>query len=284
MLNRYLPYLTLWAALLIASIGLPSASAANAELPESIKSNGKIVLGLSANLGFPWATTKEGTTDEYIGIEPELAVEIAKRLGVKLVIQNLGFDALIPSLQAKRIDFIMSGMLDTPARQNKVDFVDHIVSGSAMLQTSNASNVLTSVDDACGLRVSVSRGTVEAASAEKLKETCEAAGKKAPEIQTFPDKNAQLPALSSGRSDVALGGMEYWGEVAAKHPDQFQVVGSSFNAGPCGIAIEKGSELGPIILQTMNEMIADGTYAALLDKYKFPAGSRVEKAVMNGKQ
>ena len=282
MLKRYLKCLALCAALSAASAGASGAYAANAELPERISSSGQIVLGLSANLGFPWATTKEGTTDEFIGIEPELANEIARRLGVKLVIQNLGFDALIPSLQAKRIDFIMSGMLDTPARQNKVDFVDHIISGSAMLQTANASKTLSSVEDACGLKVSVSRGTVEAASAEKLIKDCEAAGKDAPQIQTFPDKNAQLPALSSGRSDVAFGGMEYWGEVAAKNPSQFKVVGDSFNAGPCGIAIEKGSELGPVILQTMNDMIADGTYAKLLDKYQFPAGSRVEKAVMNG--
>ncbi|MBN9272333.1 MAG: transporter substrate-binding domain-containing protein, partial [Mesorhizobium sp.] len=48
--------------------------------------------------------------DVYVGVEPEMAAEIAKRLGLKLEVNNLGFDSLIPSLEANRINIIMSDM------------------------------------------------------------------------------------------------------------------------------------------------------------------------------
>lgn len=207
---------------------------------------------------------------------------IAQHLGLKLQVQNLGFDSLIPSLEANRINIIMSGMLDTVARQKRVDFIDHIVGGSAMLQQAKADRNVSSLADICGLKASALRGAVEAKSAQTQSEKCVAESKPAVEVQVYPDTRSQLAALASGRTDVALGDLLYFGDLSQTQADQFKLAGEPFNSGPCAIAVPKGSSLGPAIVNALNDLIADGTYGKILSKYKMIQASYVSQAVLNG--
>ncbi len=266
-----------------ASAGFAADQAGpNEKLPDAIKASGVLILGTTASIGLPWTSVKEGTTDQFVGVEPEMAAAIAKKLGLKLQVTNLGFDSLIPSLEANRINIIMSDMLDTPVRQKKVDFIDHIMGGSAMLMKANTDKKVASLDDICGLEVSAMRGSMESLSASKQSDKCVAEGKPAIEVQLFPDNGSQLTALTSNRSDVAMGDLVYSGLLAQEHPNQFVMVGDPFNFGPCGIAVAKGSPLGPLIVEALDAMIADGTYGEIMKKYNFIQQSYVTKAVLNG--
>ena len=269
---------------MLSCVAFASASfaAPNEKLPEAIKTSGVLVLGTTSSIGLPWTGIKEGTSDVYVGVEPEMAAEIAKRLGLKLEVKNLGFDSLIPSLEANRINVIMSDMLDTPVRQKKVDFIDHIMGGSAMLQKVSSDKKVASLDDICGLKASALRGSMESLSIAKQSEKCVAEGKPAIEEQLFPDTGAQLTSLTSNRTDVAMSDLIYVGMLAQKQSDQFKMVGEPFNFGPCGIAVPKGSPLGPLIAETLDAMIADGTYAEIMKSNGFVEQSYVTKAVING--
>lgn len=81
-----------------ATLALCVASAQAVEIPKDIQDSGKLVLGTSASVGLPWSSTKEGTTDQFIGFDHDLALAIAAKLGLKLEVANMGFDSLIPSL------------------------------------------------------------------------------------------------------------------------------------------------------------------------------------------
>jgi polar amino acid transport system substrate-binding protein len=256
--------------------------AADAKLPDDIKSSGKLVLGTSASVGLPWSSTKEGTTDQFIGFDHDLAEAIATKLGLKLEVSNMGFDSLIPSLQAGRVNIVISGMFDSLPREQKVDFVDHAVGGSAMLVKAGGTDDIKSRDDLCGHTASALRGAVEGTTAEEISKNCVAAGKAAVEVQTFPDTQSQFAALSSGRSDAALGDLEGMGLLAASQPDKFKLVGDAFNSGPVGIAVPKGSPLGAVVVETLDSLIADGTYDKLFKQYQLPEMARVTKAVLNG--
>ncbi|MDH4992501.1 ABC transporter substrate-binding protein [Aquamicrobium lusatiense] len=278
-LASLLPVMALVSCVAFAS---PSLAAPDERLPDAIKTSGVLVLGTTSSIGLPWTGIKEGTSDVYVGVEPDLAAEIAKRLGLKLEVNNLGFDSLIPSLEANRINIIMSDMLDTPVRQKKVDFVDHIMGGSAMLQKANSEQKIASLDDVCGLKASALRGSMESLSISAQSEKCVADGKPAIDVQLFPDTNAQITALTSSRTDVAMSDLIYVGMLASKQPEQFRMVGEPFNFGPCGIAVPKGSPLGPLIAETLDTMIADGTYAEIMERNGFIQQSHVTKAVING--
>ncbi len=270
-------------AVALAGVSLAGATAQpNEKLPQDIKDSGVLVLGTTASIGMPWTSIKEGTTDEHIGVEPEMAAEIAKRLGLKLEVRNLGFDSLIPSLEANRINIIMSDMLDTPVRQKKVDFVDHIFGGSAMLQAASSDKKVAALDDLCGLSASALRGAMEGISATKQSEKCVAEGKPAVDVQLYPDTGAQITALSSSRTDVALTDLVMAGMLGQQNPDRFKMVGDPFNFGPCGIAVAKGSPLAALIVEALDGMIADGTYGAIMEKNGFVKQSYITKAVING--
>ena len=71
----------------------------------------------------PFEFQKEGSK-EYTGFDMDLARAIGKQMGYKVEIQNMGFDALIPALNAGNIDMVAAGMSITEERQKAINFSD----------------------------------------------------------------------------------------------------------------------------------------------------------------
>jgi ABC-type amino acid transport substrate-binding protein len=57
------------------------------------------------------------------GMEVDFAHRLAKELGVTLKFVELPWDELIPALEDRRVDMVMSGMSITPERKKRVSFV-----------------------------------------------------------------------------------------------------------------------------------------------------------------
>ena len=57
--------------------------------------------------------------DTYTGFDIDLANAIGEKLGRKVEIKAMGFDALIPALKSGQIDMIASAMSATEERKNK---------------------------------------------------------------------------------------------------------------------------------------------------------------------
>ncbi|MEM7402697.1 MAG: ABC transporter substrate-binding protein [Myxococcota bacterium] len=75
-------------------------------------------VGLSADYP-PFEFQQNG---QLVGFDVDLAHLIAHELEAKVVFQEMDFAGLIPSLQAGRIDMIISGVSRTPEREKNVDF------------------------------------------------------------------------------------------------------------------------------------------------------------------
>ena len=58
------------------------------------------------------------------GVSVDLANALGKYLGRDVEIQNIPFDGLIPSLQTRKIDLIISSMTATAERAKTIDFSD----------------------------------------------------------------------------------------------------------------------------------------------------------------
>lgn len=106
--------------LLISSI---SAIAAETDsYYDKIQKKGELVVGLSADYPpYEFHATVNGK-DTVVGFDISIAEKIADDMGVKLKIQELGFDALLGSLKTGKIDIIISGMSPTPERLKEVNF------------------------------------------------------------------------------------------------------------------------------------------------------------------
>ena len=83
-------------------------------------------------------------------------------MGSEAEIQNIGFDGLIPALQAKNIDVIISGMTINDERKERVNFSDpYYQSGLTMVVRSDEENI-KSFSDLKGHKVAVQIGTTSA--------------------------------------------------------------------------------------------------------------------------
>jgi len=85
----------------------------------TIKSRGKLIVGTSLDFP-PFEFVDE--SNAVVGLDIDIANEIAKELGVKLEIRDISFDALIIALKNNEIDLVLAGLSITAERQQVVDF------------------------------------------------------------------------------------------------------------------------------------------------------------------
>lgn len=100
------------------------AAAPQGNLLQKVKEKGTLVMGTSS--GFPpyefIDTSKSDKT--VVGIDVALGQKIADKLGVKLVVQDMSFSALLSSIAADKIDIAISAINATDERRKAVDFSD----------------------------------------------------------------------------------------------------------------------------------------------------------------
>src|SRR3977135_2713799 len=161
------------------------ASAHAAELPEAIKQAG--ALRLTVNSTYAPMEDRDPATNELVGRDIHLPNELAKRLGVKIIWSETPFAELIPSLQTKRADFIISGISDRASRRETADFIDYLATGPQFFVL--AENAVKAAIDLCGKKVGTTRSTSFPIEIEKWsKQNCEANGKRA--VQYAPGENS----------------------------------------------------------------------------------------------
>jgi polar amino acid transport system substrate-binding protein len=74
------------------------------------------------------------------GVSVEIAKALGESLGREVIIENLAFDGLIPSLKTGKIDLIISSMTATPKRAESIDFSDsYLKTGLCLLVGKDAS-------------------------------------------------------------------------------------------------------------------------------------------------
>ncbi len=109
------------------------AAAPQGNLIQKIKEKGTLVMGTSS--GFPpyefIDTSKSDKT--VVGIDVALGQKIADKLGVKLVVQDMSFSALLSSIAADKIDIAISAINATDERRKAVDFSDPYMHSSHIL-------------------------------------------------------------------------------------------------------------------------------------------------------
>ena len=150
---------------------LAITTAQAAELPEAIKQAG--TLRLTVNSTYAPMEYRDPTTNQLVGLDIDLANELAKRLGVKIVWSETPFAELIPSLQTKRADFIISGISDRASRRETADFIDYLATGPQFFVL--AENAAKTAIDLCGKKVGTTRSTSFPIEIEKWsKQNCEA--------------------------------------------------------------------------------------------------------------
>ena len=100
------------------------------------------------------------TKGQPTGVSVDLAKALGASLGMKVQIQNMSYDGLIPSLKTGKIDLIISSMTATAERAQSIDFSDsYLQTGLCLLVRKNSPVQMITDLDKAGMTVAVKKGT-----------------------------------------------------------------------------------------------------------------------------
>jgi polar amino acid transport system substrate-binding protein len=246
----------------------PAAGAARADTitpPASVASAGKMVF-CSDISGPPLEYFDENSM--AVGSDIDIGTEIAKRMGVKAEFKNTAFSAIIPALQAKQCDAIISQLFDKPKRREVVDFVDYMYSSQSFLVAKGNPKNIKGLDDLAGLKVAVENGTTIQSLIDEQNKKFKEAGKPDAVAVVFPKDTDAQQALRIGQVDAYGTTLESAAFLLQKAGPVFDIGGAPFSKITAGIATRKGeADMHDAIDKAFNAMKADGTYHKILAKW-----------------
>ena len=249
-------------------------SALHNSLPETVRTRGYIIAGTNPNT--PPTTFYKEDNKTLAGREIDVMTAVAEKLGVKLQWHDTGgFDNIIPGLKSGRYDVALSNINATRKRLDQVDFVSYFdASRLGVISRQDAGiKPFTKLTEACGLEIGAGAGTTQLTRLSEASKACEAEGKPAINIATFPDRPAGVQAVVSGRVPMFFGPYEglTWQVNKVKALTMSGQI--SVNDAPVSIAFPKGSSLEVPVQAALNALIADGTYQKILDHWSIGYGA-----------
>ncbi len=270
--------LALAAALLATTVSVQAA-----ELPSRITSRGTIIAAIVPN--YPPLELRDPKTNELTGFDVELGNALAAKLGLRMQWQETSFDQMLASVRTGRVDIILSGMSDLASRQETATFIDYLRSGSQFFTQASRAAEFPNPQALCGKRVGASRRTALPNDIRAFSEAeCVAKGK--PAIEYVPTEGSAdaRTQLRQGRIDAAMQGGETLPYIMGLEPNTYAPVGEPVRFTLMGIAVGKEeTQLQQALADGVRALIADGTYAKLLEKWQLTPSAIPEVQINGGR-
>lgn len=197
------------------------------------------------------------------GFDVESINWIADKMGFEVKHQPMDWDGIIPALNAKKIDFVASGMSATEARKEVVNFAIPYYEVSQVLVVlkdgKNDFNTLLTT----GKKIGCQRGTTSSKSLNGLLAT----GKYKFEIVEYDSSDLSMEDLKIGRIEGSAMDSSIAYELCKK--GEYKTAGTfDVPSEKYGYAVRKGDDK---ILNLLNEglkkLMADPHWQVLKDKY-----------------
>ncbi len=239
---------------LVMCLALAACGAKGPSLAD-VQKAGKLTVATSPD--FPPFENLEG--GEVVGIEVEIMDIICQELGIDFELEQINFDAVLTGVQTGKYDCGMSGISVTPKREKNTLFtVPYCLAAQCIVV--NADSAIASKADLAGKKISVQTGTTAA-------EFCSGEGYTLSQFEANQD--AKL-ALTQGKVDAWVVDDLTAAELC-KGDDSVKILDEAMTTEPYAFAFAFGSEdLVEEINKILEELIADGTIAALFEKYEAP--------------
>ncbi len=212
----------------------------------------------------PWAYTDDA--GESIGMLPDLSLAVGPPMGVEIVNEQTTWENSLLGLESGKYVFV-PGADATPERLEKFDFVITMKDGYSFEVPAGSPEIGPEMTDLCGLTIGLVTGSSPIPTLEQQSKDCEADGQDPIDLKTFPDWASGELAAQSGQIDAATNTLSSIAYQAQQNPGKWAVTGPVFQETEVGFAVQKGSEWGPKLVDAVNEIIADGSYAAIFDTY-----------------
>ena len=242
------------AASSVASSVASSEAASSAAAELTTVEAGKLTMATNATFPPYEMTTDSG---EIEGIDVDTAKAIAEKLGLELQIDDMDFDAALLSVQQGKADIVMAGVTVTDERKAVMDFSDSYATGIQSIIVPNDSDI-ASPDDLAGKKIGTQRGTTGYIyCSDDFGEDS---------VVAYDSGLTAVQALNNGQVDAVVIDNAPATEYVAANPG-LKVLDTSYAEEDYAIGMAKGSALEDAVNKALEELKADGTLQAIVDKY-----------------
>jgi polar amino acid transport system substrate-binding protein len=250
-----------------------------AKVPDAIKSDGKVLIGVDASYAPNEFLDTDGKT--VIGWDVDLFNAVAAKLGLKTEWQSATFDAIIPGVQSGKYEMGISSFTINDERKQQVNMVSYFSAGTQWgTKKGNPNGVQP--DDACGKKVAVQTNTVQdTEDLPKRQEACKSAGKPEITVERYQRQDQATAAVVSGKDDAMLADSPVLAYAVKQTNGQLELLGDIYDAAPYGYVVKKDqAEFAQAIADAVSALISDGTYKTVLQKWGVEAGA-IDTAAVN---
>ncbi|UCJ17112.1 ABC transporter substrate-binding protein [Pseudomonas sp. MM211] len=241
----------------------------------------KILLAAAATLAFGTSAVaadklKIGTEGAYPpfnlidasgqvgGFDVEIAQALCAKMKAECEVVTSDWDGIIPALNAKKFDFLVASMSITEERQQAVDFTDPYYTNKLQFIAPKSSDFKSDKASLKGKVIGAQRATI---AGTWLEDNLDGVV----DVKLYDTQENAYLDLASGRVDGVLADtFVNWEWLKSDAGKSFEFKGDPvFDNDKIGIAVRKGDALRERLNKALAEVVADGTYKKINDKY-FP--------------
>ncbi|MEP6020863.1 MAG: transporter substrate-binding domain-containing protein [Paracoccaceae bacterium] len=247
----------------MAAITFASGALADGHLPDF---GGKEVVIVTEN-AYPPLQFVDPASGDAVGWEYDAMVEIAQRLNMTIVYENISWDAMIAAVSEGQFDIGMTGITIRDDRKEQVDFSDKYMTSEMVMMVRGDEDRFANAKEFAGdddLLMAAQPGTTPfyVGVYDVLD-----GNESNPRIKLFETFGAGVQALRTGDVDLVLtDGTAGNGYVDASDGG-LKIVGEKLGTEDFGFIFPKGSELVAPVNAAIASMAADGTLEALNKKW-----------------
>jgi polar amino acid transport system substrate-binding protein len=257
------------------SEGVRPDPAAVALLPASYKEKGE--LSVAMDLHYPPTTFLADDNKTAIGLNPDIARLVAKKLGLRLSFVNTSFDTIIPGIEGGRYDFTATSMSPTAERLKVLDMIDYF-NGGVSIAVAAGNPLDLSNDNLCGKNIAVTKGSnAQLKHLPNVSEwTCTSQGKPAINGVTLPNVQEALTQLASKRVDGVFYDTPALVWAAKQQPNAIEVLTPQVDTRTehiVTVALKKGSPLTPALQAAVQSVLDSPEYQESLSTWGLTAGA-----------
>jgi len=252
-----------------AAAEAPAEEKAEAEAPAAEEAAAEIKtveagkLHMATNAAFP---PYEMISDNggFEGIDVEIATQIAQKLGLELVVDDMEFGSVITSVQGGKSDIAMAGLTVTEERKQNVDFTESYATGVQVIIVPEGSDIQTVDDLANDKMIGVQDGTTGYIYCSS---PVEDGGYGEDHVTSYPNGAMAIEALKGGKVDAVVIDNEP-AKAFVQANAGLKILDTEYIVENYAIGISKDNNgLRDAVNNALKELIADGSVKLIVDKY-----------------
>jgi polar amino acid transport system substrate-binding protein len=207
------------------------------------------------------------------GFDIDIGKALASAMGLNFAVVDTPFAGIIPALNSKKFDIMVSAMTITDDRKTKIDFIPYFVAGESFVVSKSSSLNLTKLADLCGHKVAAESATAELDEANGLNKAGAPCASNKVVVTTFQKDTEALTELKKGNVEIHFTDSPVAAYEVQKDPNNLKISGGIIEVAPEGIALRKNdAALSDPVKAAFEKIRSDGTYASILAKWNVSDG------------